>query len=81
MVYTQDIISKFQNAIVPKSQSLLGVTKSAEICDTANYMDTSEIESSNMRSNRNNIASSNNCKMVKDVSIIFMAFTSVEIYL
>ena len=65
MVYTQDIISKFQNAIVPKSHSLSGVTKSAEICDTANYMETSEIEPSNIRSSSNNIASSNNCKMVK----------------
>ena len=39
--------------------------KSAEFFDTANYMETSEIEPSNMRSSCNNIAGSNNCKMVK----------------
>ena len=65
MTYTQDIISKFQNAIVQKSRSLLYLSQSADIFDTANNMETSGIKPSNMRLDENKIPSSNNCKFGK----------------
>ena len=55
MSNAQNFISKFQDAILQKSKSLLGSSKSAEFFDTANDMESSEIILSNMRPGRNNI--------------------------
>ena len=65
MSNAQNVISKFRDAIVQKSESLLGLTKSVEFSNTANDMETSEIELSNMRPDYSNIPKSNNCKFAK----------------
>ena len=65
MTYAQDIISKFQNAIVQKSRSLLDLSQSADIYGTANNMETSGVKPSNMRRGENKIPSFNNCKFGK----------------
>ena len=61
MSNAQNIISKFQDAILQKAV-FIGLSKSAEFFDTANDMETSEIELSNMTPSRINIPSSNNYK-------------------
>ena len=63
MSNVQNVISKFRDAIVQKSESLLGLTK--KFSDTANNMETSKMEQSNMRPSHSNIPKSNNCKFAK----------------
>ena len=67
MSNAQNVISKFRDAIVQKSESLLGLTKSIEFFDTANDMETSEIELSNMRPGHTKIPKPNNCNYAKIV--------------
>ena len=65
MSNTQNVIRTFQDAILQKSKSLLRVTKSAAFLSTANDMETTEFERSNMRPGHNNIPSFNNYKFAK----------------
>ena len=59
MSNAQNVISKFRDAILQKSEWLLGLTK--KFSDTANDMETSEMDLSNMRAGHSNIPKSNNC--------------------
>ena len=63
MSNAQNVISRFRNAIVRKSESLLGETE--KFSDTTNDVETSEMEPSNMKPGHSNISMSHNCKLAK----------------